>query len=131
MPETGFLPYRWDCYAELLALYLLAAGSRTAPIPPASWHAWKRPLRTYAKLTFIDAPTPLFTHQYSHAWFDFRGRRDRYADYFENSRLATEAHRLECIALAGRFPWYGERLWGVTASDSQRGYQAWADPGST
>ena len=128
-PENGFLPYRWDCYAELLALYLLAAGSRTAPIPPAAWHAWKRPRRTYGKLTFIDAPTPLFTHQYSHAWFDFRGRRDRYADYFENSRLATEAHRLECIGLAGRFPWYGEQLWGVTASDSRRGYQAWMDPG--
>ena len=128
MPETGFLPYRWDCYAELLAMYLLAIGSRTMPIPASTWDSWRRPMRTYGKLTFIDAATPLFTHQYSHAWFDFRGRRDRHANYFENSQWATEAHRMQCIALAGQFPWYGEELWGVTASDSRSGYQAWMDP---
>ena len=128
MPETGFLPYRWDAYAEMMALYLLAIGSRTSPIPASCWNAWKRPVRTCGNLTFIDAATPLFTHQYSHAWFDFRARRDRYTDYFENSRRATEAHRQECIQLAGRFPWYSAELWGVTASDSRRGYQAWMDP---
>lgn len=128
VPESGFLPYRWDCYAELLALYLLAIGSRTSAIPPSCWDAWRRPVRHCGSLAFIDAPTPLFTHQYSHAWFDFRDRRDRYADYFENSRRATEAHRVECIQLANRFPWYSPDVWGVTASDSRHGYQVWMDP---
>jgi hypothetical protein len=124
-PEKGFLLYRWDSYSELMAMYLLAIGSTTNPIPASSWDAWHRPLRAYAGLTWIDSDTPLFTHQYSHAWFDFRKRRDKYANYFENSRSATEAHRLHCISFAKQFPWYNANLWGVTASDSRRGYSTW------
>lgn len=124
-PERGFLPYRWDSYSELLAMYLLAVGSRTSPIPRSSWHAWKRPRRSFRNLSYIGNETPLFMHQYSHAWFDFRGHRDQYADYFENSRLATQAHRLLCMGLSHRFPWYGADMWGVTASDSPRGYCDW------
>jgi hypothetical protein len=124
-PERGFLPYRWDSYSELMAMYLLAIGAKNNAIPAESWDAWHRPVRAYEGLRWIDSDTPLFTHQYSHAFFDFRNRRDRYADYFQNSRLATEAHRLHCIALAKRFPWYGSNLWGVTASDSRNGYKPW------
>jgi hypothetical protein len=124
-PEAGFLPYRWDSYSELMAMYLLALGSTTNPIPASSWDAWHRPTRTYAGLKWIDSDTPLFTHQYSHAFFDFRNRRDKYADYYMNSRLATEAHRLHCVALSKQFPWYGNGLWGVTASDSRNGYSPW------
>jgi hypothetical protein len=124
-PERGFLPYRWDSYSELMAMYLLALGSQTNPIPASSWDAWHRPTRTYAGLKWIDSDTPLFTHQYSHAWFDFRDKRDKYANYFENSRLATEAHRLHCASLSHRFPWFGDNLWGVTASDSRAGYSPW------
>ena len=129
-PETGFLPYRWDTYSELLAMYLLAIGSTTYPIPATSWNAWKRPKKTYEGVQFIDADTPLFVHQYSHAWFDFRARRDQYADYFENSRLATLAHRKYCQELTSDYSWYGTEMWGVTASDSRRGYVAWGSPGS-
>jgi hypothetical protein len=93
-PECGFIPYRWDTYAEQLAMYLLALGSAGRPLPASAWDAWKRPERNYNGITWIGSDTPLFTHQYSHAWFDFRGKRDRYADYFENSRRATEAHTL-------------------------------------
>lgn len=124
-PERGFLPYRWDSYSELMAMYLLALGSRTNPIPAESWDAWHRPTRSYEGLKWIDSDTPLFTHQYSHAWFDFRDRRDRYANYFDNSRLATEAHRLHCASLSTRFPWYSNTMWGVTASDSRAGYSPW------
>jgi hypothetical protein len=129
-PEHGFLPYRWDCYAELLAMYLLALGSRSHPIPAESWHAWKRPSQSFGGQKYIDGGGPLFVHQYSHAWFDFRGRRDRYTDYFSNSQQATRAHRQFCIDMARNYPWYGPDLWGVTASDSRRGYRAWGSRSS-
>lgn len=124
-PEKGFLPYRWDSYSELMAMYLFAIGSKTSPIPASSWDTWHRPVRNYAGLEWIDSDTPLFTHQYSHAWFDFRNRRDRYTDYFENSSRATSAHRLHCMSLGRDFPWYQQNMWGVTASDSRMGYRAW------
>ncbi len=124
-PEAGFLPYRWDSYSELLAMYLLAIGSTSSPVPVASWDAWKRPMRDIGGVIYIDSETPLFVHQYSHAWLDFRGRRDRYANYYRNSQRATQAHRQFCIDLAPKFPWYGPDMWGVTASDSRRGYRDW------
>ena len=127
-PETGFLDSYWDHYCELMLPYLLAMGSPTHPIPPASWHAWQRPVFEYDGVRFISSKDPLFIHQYSHAWFDFRGRRDGHADYFENSVLATKAHRKFCLDLRGRFPEFGEDLWGITASDSARGYVAWGGP---
>jgi hypothetical protein len=42
-PERGFLPYRWDAYSELMAMYLLAIGASESPIPATSWQAGKRP----------------------------------------------------------------------------------------
>ncbi len=58
----------------------------------------------------------------------FCGRRDGYANYFENSRQATLANRQACIDAAPKYPWYGERMWGVTASDSRGGYNTCDDP---
>jgi hypothetical protein len=127
-PEGGFLAYRWDSYAEVLAMYLLAIGSGDNAIPAKCWDAWKRPMRDFNGVFYIDAATPLFVHQYSHAWFDFRKRTDRYANYFSNSQRATQAHRLYCMGLADKFPWYGPDMWGVTSSDSRGGYRAWASP---
>lgn len=127
-PEHGFLSYRWDSYAEVLAMYLLAIGAGGNAIPAKCWDAWKRPMHDYDGVFYIDASTPLFVHQYSHAWFDFRNREDRYANYFRNSQRATQAHRLYCMALADKFPWYGPDMWGVTASDSRAGYRVWASP---
>ncbi|MBV8205193.1 MAG: hypothetical protein JO041_00230 [Acidobacteria bacterium] len=127
-PESGFLAHRWDSYCELMMLYLLAIGSPRHPIPPGSWDAWQRPIFHYYGYSYIGARAPLFVHQYSHAWFDFRKRRDRYADYFENSVIATRAHRRFCIDLHAEFPDYSEALWGITASDSARGYTVWGGP---
>jgi hypothetical protein len=128
MPESGFLPYRWDGYSELMMMYLLGLGSTTHPLPAEAWNAWKRVTFEYDGLRYIGAFAPLFVHQYSHAWFDFRGKKDRYADYYRNSTIATEVHRRFCLELSKEFPDYSEDLWGITASDSQHGYVAWGGP---
>jgi hypothetical protein len=127
-PESGFLKNHWDAYCEHMLLYLLAIGSPSHPIPAPSWHAWRRPVFEYGGLRFITVNAPLFIHQYSHAWFDFAGKRDRYTDYFENSVLATKAHKLFCLNLKPRFPEFSDDLWGITASDSAKGYRAWGGP---
>jgi hypothetical protein len=129
-PESGFLPYRWDTYCEHMVLYLLAMGSRSHPIAPGAWEAWSRPEIEYAGQRFISPRAPLFVHQYSHAWVDFRNLADAHADYFENSVKATRAHRQFCMDLHPRFSHFTGDLWGVTASDSARGYVAWGGPPS-
>jgi hypothetical protein len=130
-PESGFLRYRWDSYSELMMLYLLGLGSSTYPLPPGSWDAWKRSEFTYDGIKYIGSFAPIFVHQYSLAWFDFRCKRDKYTDYFQNSVLATEAHRRFCLDLARQFPDYSEDLWGITASDSIQGYEVWGGPPKT
>ncbi len=127
-PEIGFLRYRWEYYSELMMMYLLGLGSLTYPLKPEAWAAWKRTTFEYDGLRYIGSFAPLFVHQYSQAWFDFRGKRDRYADYFHNSIIATEAHRRFCLELGKQFPDYSEDLWGITASDSQAGYVIWGGP---
>ena len=127
-PEFGFLPSRWDYYSELMMMYLLALGSSSHPLRPETWNAWKRLTFEYDGLRYIGSFAPLFVHQYSQAWFDFRGKHDRYADYFQNSVIATDVHRRFCIELASQFPTYSDDLWGITASDSDKGYVIWGGP---
>jgi hypothetical protein len=127
-PEAGFLPYRWDNYSELMMMYLLGLGSTSHPLRQETWTAWKRLTFEYDGLRYIGSFAPLFVHQYSQAWFDFRGKRDKYADYFQNSVTATEVHRRFCLELAKQFPDYSEDLWGITASDSPNGYVIWGGP---
>jgi hypothetical protein len=128
-PENGFIAARWNAYCELMMLYLLAIGATENPIPASAWQAFTRPTLTYQALTYItDLHAPLFIHQYSHAWFDFRNKQDAYANYFNNSITATKAHKLFCLSLAGQFPDYSDNLWGITASDSVNGYAVWGGP---
>lgn len=127
-PESGFLKARWEHYCELMMIYLLAIGSPTHPVPASSWDAWTRPKINYREIEYISGNDPIFTHQYSHAWFDFRKKRDAYANYFENSVKATHAHKLFCLSLRDRFPDYSENLWGISASDYVKGYTAWGGP---
>ncbi len=130
-PESGFLHSRWDGFSEHMIIYLMALGSSTHPLPPEIWYAWKRePIITYGGRTFLQVP-PLFVHQYSHAWVDFRNRRDAYTDYWENSVQATLAHREFSMDLSDTFPLYSEKLWGITASDGPDGYKAWGGPPAT
>jgi hypothetical protein len=127
-PEVGFLSSRWDYYSELMMMYLLAMGAALHPLSPGIWNAWKRLTFEYDGMRYIGSFAPLFVHQYSQAWFDFRGKRDRYADYYQNSVTATEVHRRFCLELAKQFPDYSEELWGITASDSDHGYTVWGGP---
>lgn len=128
-PETGFIPHRWDSYSELMGLYLLGLGAPRPALPPESWHAWRRgPRVEYEGGTFLQGG-PLFTHQYAHGWFDFRGTSDAHADYWQNSVDATLAQREWSARQSPRFARWSADLWGLTASDSATGYRAWGTPG--
>jgi len=127
-PERGFIRSRWDSYSELMMVYLLGLGSSGTAMSKQSWDAWTRPYFEFNGVRYIGSHAPLFVHQYSHAWFDFRGQRDKYANYFTNSMVATKVHKLWCLELARQFPDYTEDLWGITASDSARGYAVWGGP---
>ncbi len=122
-PEKGFIDSDWNGYDEGMIVYVLALASPTHPIPPAAWQAWTS---TYEWGTFYGqthvAFAPLFGHQYSHVWIDFRRIQDAYMrgkgiDYFENSRRATLSQRAYAIENPGRWTGYGADLWGLTASD--------------
>lgn len=126
-PESGFLTSRWDSYNELMILYLLGLGSPTHPLPTATWDAWKRPPTTYGEYQGIALDLPLFVHQYSHAFVDFRGRRDRRGfDPWQNSVVATRMNRQFCIDHSDRFRGYGPLSWGLSACDGPDGYRAYA-----
>jgi hypothetical protein len=122
-PEAGFIDYDWRGYNEAMILYVLALGSPTRPIEPAAWDAWTETYRWgefqgYEHLGFA----PLFGHQYSHVWIDFRGIQDSFMrsrgiDYFENSRRATYAQRRYAIENPDEWIGYGAEIWGLTASD--------------
>lgn len=129
-PETGFIKSRWDTYSEHLILQLLAIGSPAHPITPRAWLGWTRRRISYAGFTYLD-DGPLFTHQYTQLWADFRDVRESwypFTDYFANSVAATRAHRQFCVDLSPEFPAYGPDVWGITASDSAKGYVAWGGP---
>ena len=111
-----------------MMMYLLGMGSTSHPLKPEAWNAWKRLTFEYDGLRYIGSFAPLFVHQYSQAWFDFRGKRDKYADYFQNSVIATEVHRRFCLELGKKFPDYTDDLWGITASDGPNGYVVWGGP---
>ena len=115
--------YRWEGYDEALLLYVLGLGSPTYPLPEESYQAW---LSTYVWKKIYDYEFvyagPLFIHQLSHIWVDFRGIQDAYMrdkglDYFENSRRATYVQREYAIHNPLEFALYDKDCWGITASD--------------
>jgi len=135
-PGLGFAGYgQWVGYNEAMILYLLALGSPTHQVPTSAWAKWTSNYHvgTHYGYTFLTCP-PLFTHQYSHCWVDFRGLQDAYmqfleSNYFENSKRATLAQREYCIDNPGNFAGYSDSLWGLTASDDQDvGYTAHGAP---
>jgi hypothetical protein len=104
---------------------LLAIASPTHAVPADYWNNFSRSILHYAGYDYISGNDPLFTHQYSQAWFDFRGKRDAYANYFDNSIIATRAHKAFCLSYPN---WYNEEFWGITSSDYVNGYTAWGGP---
>ncbi len=124
-PESGFIKHDWVGYNEGMMLYVLALGSPTHPLPPEAWDVWTR---TYADVWGVYQGQeylsfgPMFGHQYSHVWIDFRDIQDDYMrehgiDYFLNSRRAVLAQREYAIANPMKWKDYGENVWGLTASD--------------
>jgi len=122
-PECGFLHYGWEGYNEAIVLYVLALGSPTYPLKGDCYHAWTATYQ-WENLYGYDFlyGGPLFVHQFSHAWIDFRGIQDRFmrekrCDYFENSRRATLVQREYACRNPNEFAGYDERCWGLTACD--------------
>jgi hypothetical protein len=132
-PESGFIPYDYDGYNEAMLLYLLAIGSPTHPV---SVEAWEEFTSTYQWREFYGQAhvnfEPLFGHQYSHVWIDFRAIQDPYMrahgiDYFENSRRATLAQRAYAVHNPSGWDGYGANIWGLTASDGPGNFTATID----
>lgn len=122
-PERGFLPYRWRGYNEALLLYVLALGSPTHGLGPEHYDAWTAGFR-WRRIYGIDHlyAGPLFIHQFPQVWLDLRFRadpfmRERGIGYFENSRRATLLQRDYAVRNPRGHEGYGERSWGVSASD--------------
>jgi hypothetical protein len=122
-PEEGFHELNWHGYDESMILYVLALGSTTHPADPSAWTEWTSTYEwgEYYGQTHVNF-SPLFGHQYSHVWIDFRGiqdayMRDRGIDYFENSRRAVLSQRAYAIANPAGFDGYGPDVWGLTACD--------------
>jgi predicted esterase len=136
-PERGFIPSEWYGYNEAMILYILALGSPTHSIPERSWTEWTRPYywdeyQGQSHVNFF----PLFGHQYSHVWIDFKGIQDPYMksrgiDYFENSRRATLANRAYCLENPKKFKGYGPNVWGLTACDGPMDWAYRNDPRKT
>ena len=122
-PECGYLNYGWEGYSEAILLYVLGLGSPTHALGEKSFPAWTMTYQwenLYGQ-DFLYAG-PLFIHQFSHAWIDFRGIRDAFmrekgCDYFENSRRATFVQREYAIRNPGSFAGYGPNCWGISAGE--------------
>jgi hypothetical protein len=122
-PECGFLHYGWEGYSEAIVLYALALGSPTHPLEGDGYDAWTATYQ-WENLYGHDVlyAGPLFVHQFSQAWIDLRGLRDRFmrekrSDYFENSRRATYVQREYAQRNPHEFAGYDEHCWGLTAGD--------------
>ena len=122
----AFGPARYQGYDEAMILYVLALGSPTFPADCTAWQAFTS---TYKWGAFYGQEhvnfAPLFGHQYSHVWIDFRGIHDAYMrgrgiDYFENSRRATLAQRASAMDNPKRWRDYSGGIWGLTASDGPK-----------
>ena len=122
-PGSGFLPYRWEGYDEAMIVYVLGLGSPTHALPTESYAAWTATYRWRTLYGYeLIQGGPLFVHQYSHVFVDFRDIQDAFTrekgiDYCENSRRATYVQREYAIHNPRGFAGYGPTFWGLTASD--------------
>jgi hypothetical protein len=122
-PESGFLNYGWQGYNEAALLYVLGIASPSHPLPTTSYSAWTT---TYQWERIYGADVlyagPLFIHQFSHAWIDFRKIRDQFmrekgSDYFENSRRAVDIQREYARLDPNEYGTFGPDCWGFSAGD--------------
>ena len=124
-PEHGMIAYDWNGYNEAILVYILALGSPTHPVGTDAWEAWTATYdRSWGRFQGQEhlSFSPLFGHQYSHVWIDFRGIQDAYMrrrgiDYFENSRRAVLSQQAYAEDNPLEWKGYGKHLWGLTACD--------------
>ena len=131
-PERGFETHDWVGYNEGMLVYVLALGSPTHPVGKDAWdQGWAAELEkdwgTFMGFEHLQFE-PLFGHQYSHVWVDFRGIQDDFMrskgiDYFQNSRRATLSQRAYGAANPNNWVGYSSNLWGWTASDGPGGLE--------
>ena len=138
-PENGFIPNEWGDYCELMQLYFLGMGASAIPadgdgskpvvgLPAGSWTAWKRQPYSYAGMDTL-AGGPIFMHQMSHLYFNFKGQRDVLGyDYYACSLNATLINRQFCIDHSAGRKSYSPDIWGLNAADGPDGYSAYGVP---
>ena len=119
-PSGKFLNARWGSTTEGMLCYILGIGAGNNPMPPESWRAFDRHKGSYGGHEFFVeyGAQSIFRFQYPCLWYDFRGRHDGIADYFQNGVEATLAMRQYCIDKAKDFPKsYGPDMWGLGAAN--------------
>src|SRR5690348_3142948 len=138
-PGGKFIPHDWQGYDEAMILYVLALGSPTHPVQPDAWTAWTSTYHLTWGSFMGGLPhigfAPLFGHQYSESWIDFRGIRDAFMrlhdmDYFENSRRSVIGQHAYAVATTGHFAGYGNDIWGLTACNGPGNF-TWMRPDGT
>lgn len=124
--EKGFFG-KWDMYAEQLMVYVLAVASDKHPVNKSVYDAFIKKKQDYKQIkdiVFTYCGT-LFTYQFSHAWIDFRGLKDKDGiDWFENSVKATKANKQYCIDNKEKHKTYAENSWGLTSCLAPEGYRS-------
>lgn len=125
-PESGGFG-QWDHYAEQLMQYILGVAAPFYPVPQTIYDGFDRSIGTYGEYNYRNSPGgSLFTHQFSHAWFNFKGKVDKDGiDWYENSVLATKAARQYCIDHSEKFKSFGPNSWGLTACEGPDGYRGY------
>lgn len=125
IPPDHFLPAQWKGYNEGMLLYIMALGAPDHALPEGLWDRWTETHQgqqgDFYGHNFLNF-APLFGHQYSECWIDFRhihdkASRQRGRDYFQNSREAVYAQRDYALRNPGHWRGYDGSVWGLTASD--------------
>ena len=130
-PETGFLPYRWDNYSEMMMMYLLGLGSSTYPLPPEAWDAWKRTIFEYDGIRYIGSFAPSSSTSIRRPGLISAASGTSTPTIFRIRLSPPTSTAASAWTLARQFPDYSDDLWGITASDSVHGYVVWGGPPET
>ncbi|WP_026690537.1 glucoamylase family protein [Alteribacter aurantiacus] len=121
--DTGGFGH-WNMYAEQMTQYILGVASPTHPVPEKIYDGFEREKGSYGEYEFYNSPGgQLFTHQFSHAWFQFRGLKDKDGiDWYDNSVKATLAQKQYACDNPDGLKTLHEKSWGLTACEGPQGY---------
>lgn len=116
---------QWDHYAEQLVMYFLGVASPGHPVDPSIFYDCPLYCDAYkdSGLIYHSYCGGLFVYQFSHAFLNLKGRKDRRGiDWYENSVRATKANRQYCIDNPLHRKTYHRNAWGMTACMTPHGY---------